>query len=252
MNLDKIKELWEAIKNVPKNENNMVDKEQAEAAWLAYVNYAKEHPEEQNAFFAELDTAQKDVETAGKEFEKKQKVYMNGDIIITDPCYVIKDELWHIFCDKWFAGKTPAINWLKDVLGFKECLVADTLYGDWGCTTLQVSKLHDVLDAIANGKGADIEKIDPTVKPIGSFCADAGLVCVFYLDDCLKHNRKEVEELLTKDWCATVIRDFKGYVSLADITVKYYSDYYKKEMTDVERNVIGEGNINFIGTQTSL
>lgn len=247
MNLDKIEQLWKEVMATENIGDDKVSKAKKEIAWKRFVEYAKDHKDESTAFFEALDKVKKEAEEQSKDFEKSQKVYMKGDIIITDPCYIVKDELWHKFCDKWFDNKAGAIEWLKKEYGFKNGIIADTLYGDWGCTTYQVSDVNLTLKQIADGS-----IIDPSAKEIGGFCADAGLVCVFYLDDCLNHNREEVEELLGKRWCATVIRNFDGYVYLCDIEREYYSDYYKKNMKELERNVVGEGNINFIGTQTSL
>lgn len=80
----------------------------------------------------------------------------DGDIIITDPCYIIRNENgitkndWH-YCE---YGE------YMERLGIKNYLTHDTIYGDWGCT---------VFDS-------------DTKKPLGRFCADAGLVSVYYID----------------------------------------------------------------------
>lgn len=86
----------------------------------------------------------------------------DGDIIITDPCYIIRNENgitkndWH-YCE---YGE------YMERLGIKNYLTHDTIYGDWGCT---------VFDS-------------DTKKPLGHFCADAGLVSVFLLDEVLAYN----------------------------------------------------------------
>ena len=54
----------------------------------------------------------------------------DGDIIITDPCYIIRNENgitkndWH-YCE---YGE------YMERLGIKNYLTHDTIYGDWGCT----------------------------------------------------------------------------------------------------------------------
>lgn len=246
MNLDKIQELYREV-FATDNTNDKVSEVKREIAWKNFIEYGKVHPKELKAFFDLKEKEKKEAEERSKVFEKSQKVYMTGDIIITDPCYVVKDGIWHKFCSKWFTDKKEAFDWLKEECGFRNGILADTLYGDWSCTTLQVADPKLVLSQIADNKIQDI-----SAKEIGGFCADAGLVCVLYLDDCLKYNKEEVEKLLEKNWCATVIHDFKGFVYLCDIEKEWYSEYYKKNVTEVERNVVGEGNINFIGTQTGI
>ena len=88
----------------------------------------------------------------------------DGDIIITDPCYIIRNENgitkndWH-YCE---YGE------YMERLGIKNYLTHDTIYGDWGCT---------VFDS-------------DTKKPLGRFCADAGLVSVFLLHEVLAYRQK--------------------------------------------------------------
>ena len=51
-----------------------------------------------------------------------------------------------------------------EVLGIKNYICRDTLYGDWSCTTYN-SDTHEKL---------------------GEFCADSGMVGVYLLDEVLK------------------------------------------------------------------
>lgn len=101
----------------------------------------------------------------------------DGDIIITDPCYIIRNENgitkndWH-YCE---YGE------YMERLGIKNYLTHDTIYGDWGCT---------VFDS-------------DTKKPLGRFCADAGLVSVFLLHD-------NVEPTVTIDAIIKPIYNFKA------------------------------------------
>ena len=83
----------------------------------------------------------------------------DGDIIITDPCYVAKDNDWdHVFNET---------NLKK--LGFTNYIWESTIYGDWSCTTVRINP-------------------DNSKEKIGKFCADAGLVGVFLLSEVLKYN----------------------------------------------------------------
>ena len=54
----------------------------------------------------------------------------NGTIIITDPCYIIKDEDW----DRCDYGDNVKC------LGFENCICEDTIYGDWTCFTYKGSE----------------------------------------------------------------------------------------------------------------
>lgn len=124
-----------------------------------------------------------------------------------------------------------------NVLGINHSLITSTLYGDWGCTTYN----------------SDTKEI------IGQFCADAGLVGVFYLDEVLKYNPEYNDYLRTDGenglpWPVTVIRDFHGEVMLAtrqEHKNRKYPDKIPNGWDD-ECRVVGTGNINFISTQTSL
>ena len=74
---------------------------------------------------------------------------------------------------------------------------------------------------------------------LGNFCADAGLVSVFNLDEVRKYNPDIDEWIASHDWCVTTIPDFDGEVN-------YYVD--KQD----NAHIVGIGNINFFTTQTSL
>lgn len=127
-------------------------------------------------------------------------------------------------------------------LGIHHYMTRDTLYGDWSCTTYDCD----------------------TKKEIGEFCADAGLVSVFLLDDVLKYN-SEFDYHINKPWTTTWIKDFKGTVQFVvkrDSGVyEDESDYHKKgdKWEDYSVEVIGTGinkktndPIHFVGTQTGL
>lgn len=135
----------------------------------------------------------------------------DGDIIITDPCYVVKYDDWDKCCMGSRMGNLPHIN---------NSLVARTLYGDWSCTTYDISVRPE--------------------KEIGKFCADAGLVGVFLMDELRKYDPSFNGNIELLD-AATIIRDFHGDVML------YKSDGYEPYV-----EVHGNGNINFVGCQTGL
>ena len=129
-----------------------------------------------------------------------------------------------------------------EVLGIRNYMTRDTLYGDWGCTVYNTD----------------------TKEEIGEFCADAGLVSVFLLDEVLKYN-PDFDYHKEKDWTTTLIPDFKGTVQFVvehqegvyEDTTEYHKAGDKWE--DYSVHVIGHGinkktgePINFRSAQTGL
>lgn len=76
------------------------------------------------------------------------------------------------------------------------------IYGDWSCTTFN----------------------SDTKKPIGEFCADAGLVGVFSLKEVLKYNPK-FDYHTNRKWTTTLIKNFTGDVWFE--VEPYVSDDYE-------------------------
>lgn len=166
-----------------------------------------------------------------------EPVEFDGDIIITDPCYILKDG--DSEDDDW---KTCEWGDNMEALGINHYMTRDTLYGDWSCTTFDTD----------------------TKKPIGQFCADAGLVSVFLLDEVLKYN-PDFNYHIERPWTTTLIKNFKGSVQFV---VKREEGEYEKDTefwkagdkwVDYAVEVIGHGvnkvtgeAINFVGKQTSL
>ncbi len=150
-----------------------------------------------------------------------------GDIIITDPCYIIRDNT-----DDW-----SRCNYGDDMerLGIKNYLCRDTIYGDWSCTTFD----------------------SDTKESIGEFCADAGMVAVFLLDEVHKYN-PDFDWYESRPWTTTLIKDFDGDVRIDVIHTEgiYENDtkYYKKgdKWEDDSVVVVGVGNINFETRQTGF
>ena len=104
--------------------------------------------------------------------------YFHGDIIITDPCYIIPDDKpddWQKSChgDDMFC------------LGFRNYLCETTLSGDWYCEVFK-------------GSGSRLWFPQVPEKKIGDFSADACKVGVFYLRDILRYN-PAFDELYKKE-----------------------------------------------------
>lgn len=147
--------------------------------------------------------------------------HFTGDIIITDPCYIAKDNDWPDFLDDVYNGENAIKNFIE----------RDTIYGDWSCTTFNMI----------------------TKKPIGKFCADAGMVGVFILSEVLEYNPL-FNYHTEKPWTTTLIKDFDG-----DIWFEVEEEYDEEYGYDYSVHVIGKGTniktgerIEFKTSQTGL
>ena len=214
-------------------------------------------------------------------------MYFKGTIVITDPCYIIKENpieypnreyfglpasigskpfkdystpkelAYKAALDKYYKESSKYDDWDKcnygknmEVLGIHNYISKSTIYGDWGCTTYQTEEepkefLESILrvlnDNLENEEYGDDELPIPNEgKAIGRFCADAGLVGVFLLDEILAYNPKWESWIKEHSWCATIINDFDG-------EVEYYID-----KVNGEAHIVGTGNINFYTAQTSI
>lgn len=130
-----------------------------------------------------------------------------GDIIITDPCYICKSG------EDW--GKCGYGD-IMETLGINTYISRNTIYGDWSCTTFN----------------------SDTDEPIGEFCADAGMVAVFLLEEVLKYN-PDFDYHIERSWTTTWIKNFDG-----DVTFEVG--------TNDDVHVVGKGNINFRTYQTGF
>lgn len=181
----------------------------------------------------------------------------DGDIIITDPCYITKKrddssapkwkdyfgttdyrgkshkELETLgFFEKHKRYEDAYQQWDREnpddwkvcgygydmsALGLNTWLADSTIYGDWSCTTFNVD----------------------TKEAIGRFCADSGQVGVFLLDEVLKYN-PNFDCHIDRPHTTTLIKDFHGEVEL------------RTNEDNTEVVVVGSGNINFVGRHTGL
>lgn len=120
-------------------------------------------------------------------FVDSEPVQFDGDIIITDPCYIVPNDNWSDFCDEHkdiFDDSKKQPTFFKYSKS-KTMIYRDTVFGDWGCNVYNNSR-----------------------KKIGYFCADAGLVCVVTKEDALKIN----PEFDCTDYGIACIDDFHGKV----------------------------------------
>lgn len=152
------------------------------------------------------------------------EVLFDGDIVITDPCYVVNGEDW----ERCEYGDR------MDQIGLKRCMVRDTLYGDWSCTVFD----------------------EQTTNQLGSFCADAGLVGVFDLAELLQYN-PEYRDHIEKPHAAALIKDFRGVVRFV---VRPCSEQENEDDLDgFYVSVVGHGinkktgeEVNFFTAQTGF
>lgn len=121
-----------------------------------------------------------------------KKASFDGDIVITDPCYLS------------FGGGLEVLDKPEEQESFvtgNGGLFNTTYYGDWGCTVFKTdNKLA----------GGNLRNVDA----IGEFCADSGMVCVIDLKHVREISPKFEEWLNDHSWCGTVVRGFKGTVGL--------------------------------------
>ena len=208
-------------------------------------------------------------------------MYFKGTIVITDPCYIIKENpikcpnekdfglpasiiskpfkdystpeelAYKAALDYYFSESRKYDDWGKcdygenmEVLGIHNYISESTIYGDWSCTTYQTEEepkelLESILRILKDDKREELDTFDGDTY-IGRFCADAGLVGVFLLDEILAYNPDWKSWIEEHPWCATIIEDFEG-------EVEYYID-----KVDEEAHIVGTGNINFYTAQTGI
>lgn len=157
--------------------------------------------------------------------------------------------------DKYYEESRKYDDWDKcdwgenmEVLGIHNYISKSTIYGDWSCSTYQTEEepkefmesiLQILNDNLENGEDSE-DWIPYEGKYIGEFCADAGLVGVFLLDEILAYNPEWKSWIEEHPWCATIIKDFEG-------EVEYYID-----KVDEDAHIVGTGNINFYTVQTGI
>ena len=144
--------------------------------------------------------------------------FFNGDIILTDPCYLIKDER-----DKTVSNHGEYM----EPLGFYTYLSERTLIGDWDCDVFQ-------------GPADSVWTPQAPEKKIGSFSADACRVGVFYLKDVLKYDPSFAMHI-THPWCVCWLKDFKGTVNF--ITLPDPDGYETMLVT-------GSGSLDFFSRES--
>lgn len=195
-----------------------------------------------------------------------------GNIIITDPCYIMpkdgdemidsskfnlsdwynkpynkytekdkknseayraeKKRLDELYPDYWRNGSIDISNrgvGLEN-FGFSNWIWESTLYGDWSCSAFKL-KDGSVNKPISKLKNEDVE------STFGNFCADAGLVGVFLLNEVLAFN-PEFDYHKERPWTTALIEDFDGEIEYI--------------VENGEAYIRGTGSHNFITLQTGF
>lgn len=200
-----------------------------------------------------------------------------GDIIITDPCYVIKnreenphvypnsdDPNYRVALDAYRRWDREHDDWIRcdcgsnmEILGFTTFISEPTIYGDWSCTTWDLGnknpkdfveeeceryRENERIKGLYGKLSAQYRKIldEPKIElpSIGTFCANSGQVGVFLLNEVLKYN-PEFDYHLNRPWTTTLIENFDG-------EIEYYVD------SEECAHILGTGNINFYTGQTGF
>lgn len=117
----------------------------------------------------------------------------NDTLIITDPCYIIKDSHWDHWLNMEFSQNPIGLDtYLRNYHNFGEVIAADTGYGDWN---------NEVIDS--NG------------EVIGEFSADAGMVIVCTASDLTNYGYDKDEIKRLQDiGCLTIIPNYTGTIEL--------------------------------------
>ena len=153
----------------------------------------------------------------------------DGDIVITDPCYI-----------------GHKMNWddMNDFMGSRG-LISQTFYGDWGCTVFRTD--------------AQVGSVPDDAEKLGRFTADAGMVCVLDMADILDMDpdfQKFIDEHV---WCVTVLKGFRGTIRLMTRTLTGFLETKSEgrmKYEDTELRVRGDGEkdgerFSFESVQTS-
>lgn len=167
--------------------------------------YKNGYTEKVEKFFTKFYFLKKEKNILEKKSKKMSEEYNR---------YLIAMEKWEKENEDDFEKSKFGLN--LNTLGFKNYLTSDTGYGDWSYTTFERE----------------------TNKELGEFCADAGMVSVFLLEEILKYN-PNFDYHIKKPWTTTWIKNFDGEIEI-------------KRNNEDGVYVEGTGNINFYTIQTGI
>lgn len=161
-------------------------------------------------FFTSLKFVSKAIYFLKFENQFKQIITMefkNADILITDPCYILTEE--EMRGDYLLNETLP-----QGIVG----MVKATGYGDWTCHIF-TTRFKDVIKHLQDVTKS--QSIPKSEHSLGTFSADAGLVCVIDLKS-LDREHLDLVKKLKKDypWCGVEIKNYTG-------TVEFWLDQNK-------------------------
>lgn len=190
--------------------------------------------------------------------ERLKSMSFDGDIIITDPCYITKERdttdepKWDDYMsrksyrDVDLAAEGLTKEQIADIMQNEFRPQYDKMQkayeawdkahpDDWEICQYgdKMSKLgikHALTNSTIYGDWSCTTFEDKTNNKLGEFCADAGMVGVFLLSEVLSYN-PQFDYHTERPWTTTHIKNFKGTVYIERTTVK--KDKYIR--------VIGEG-----------
>lgn len=203
-------------------------------------------------------TNERNVFVKGENNLLKKKKHFEGDIIITDPCYIIRhrDEStrpkWKDYHQFDNINKYPDydVNEKTSPIFMEEAKKLDEADKKWckenpddhdSWNNYDLSQFG-ITTFIAHrtlyGDWSCTTFNTDTKETLGEFCADGGEVGVFLLDEVLKYN-PDFNDYIDNPWTTTLIKNFKG-------------DVWFEQLDEDTLIVKGEGNCNFFTSQTGF
>ena len=157
----------------------------------------------------------------------------NKNLIITDPCYIAKDEDWGSDFD-W------EYNEIK-IPDFSDFLWIPSGWGDGSPQVNEIDRdvdLDEYVDSLTSardrGDEEEEQELLSIVNNIGEFGIDSGCMGVFDYDEAIKYNPDFLNEL--PDNCYCIIEDFSGTVDYITDLLGY--NHIVLDPTDKEEPII--------------
>lgn len=166
-----------------------------------------------------------------------------GNIVITDPCYVTKDEDWDSVEDLDGYHSILSLNGVDSI-------AEDTGFGDgsWNVYKVEgdpydyIKKIQELYDKEGNNSDETCSKVEELVmdgtEVIGSFCADAGMSCVADIKQLVDYNPEAQEFIDKHPWCCAVLKGFDG--DITEDFIRIPGTYGYDQLV-----FVGKGNYNF-------
>lgn len=140
-----------------------------EFKWIIYGINGLNHPDDYKFFineeqivykdlaFGKLQDAIRHLNSLGRLMDSNW-VYMEGDIVITDPCYTTDE-----WCDGFELESLP--------------LCRDTIYGDWSCTTYDTNTHEEMGEFCADAGMVCVDTLENILKRKPKFLEEYGVWC---------------------------------------------------------------------------